>query len=132
LRRALEASGWVVDDRVVVAVDPGYLVNPLNAEAQVEGCVAFALTAGLYGEITLKNGRVVESNYHDYPILLMNEMPKIEVHWVLSAEEWGGLGDAAGSTVIPALTNAIYNAGGPRIRSLPIKNHKIFKRGQGG
>jgi isoquinoline 1-oxidoreductase beta subunit len=128
----IDNKGWFSIDRVVVAVDPGYLVNPLNAEAQIEGCVAFALTCGLYGEITLKNGGVVESNYHDYPILLMNEMPKVEVHWVLSAKEWGGLGDAAGSSVIPALTNAIYNAGGPRIRSLPIKNHKIVKRGQEG
>jgi Aerobic-type carbon monoxide dehydrogenase, large subunit CoxL/CutL homologs len=128
----LDNKGWFSIDRVVVAVDPGYLVNPLNAEAQIEGCVVFALTCGLYGEITLKNGGVVESNYHDYPILLMNEMPKVEVHWVLSAKEWGGLGDAAGSSVIPALTNAIYNAGGPRIRSLPIKNHKIVKRGQEG
>jgi len=128
----LDNKGWFSIDRVVAAVDPGYLVNPLNAEAQIEGSVAFALTCGLYGEITLKNGRVAESNYHDYPILLMNEMPKVEVHWVLSAKEWGGLGDAAVSSVIPALTNAIYNAGGPRIRSLPIKNHKILKRGQEG
>ena len=126
----LDNKGWFSIDRVVVAADPGHLVNPLNAEAQIESCVVYALSCGLYGEITFKNGRMVESNFNDYRVLLMKEMPKVEVHWVLSGKGWGGLGDAAVSSVIPALTNAIYNAGGPRIRSLPIKNHKIFKRDQ--
>jgi isoquinoline 1-oxidoreductase subunit beta len=128
----LDGNGWFSVDRVVVAGDPSFLVNPDNAEAQVEGCVAFGLTSALYGEITISEGRVVEGNFNDYQILRIHEMPKVETHWVLSRQPgWGGVGEPVVSAVIPALTNAIFDAGGPRIRSLPVKNHKIVKRGEG-
>jgi isoquinoline 1-oxidoreductase beta subunit len=127
----LDGEGWFSVDRVVVAGDPGFLVNPGIATAQVEGSVAFGLTSAIYGEITLRGGAVEQSNFHDYPILLLDEMPRVEVHWVLNQEIWGGVGEPASAVVIPALTNAIYNAGGPRIRALPLKNHRIVKRDAG-
>ena len=116
-------------DRVVVAGDPSFLVNPNTAEAQVEGSVAFGLTSALYGEITIDMGRVVQGNFNDYRMLRINEMPRVETHWVLSRRpEWGGIGESVAAVVIPALINAIYDAGGPRIRSLPLKNHRIVPR----
>jgi isoquinoline 1-oxidoreductase beta subunit len=127
----LDGSGWFSIDRVVVAGDPSFLVNPNTAEAQVEGSVAFGLTSALYGEITIDKGRVVQRNFNDYRLLRINEMPKVETHWVLSRRPpWGGLGEPVAAVVIPALINAIYDAGGPRIRSLPLKNHKIVPRGR--
>jgi isoquinoline 1-oxidoreductase beta subunit len=124
----LDGAGWFTVDRVVVAADPGFLVNPDIASAQVEGSVAFGLTSALYGEITIRNGAVAESNFHDYRMLRLDEMPAVEVHWVLNRTVWGGVGEPAGAAIIPALTNAIYAAGGPRIRSLPLKNHRIEPR----
>jgi isoquinoline 1-oxidoreductase beta subunit len=125
----LDGAGWFRVDRVVVAGDPGFLVNPDAAAAQVEGSVAFGLTSAMYGEITIRDGAVVESNFHDYRMLRIDEMPEVEVHWVLNREVWSGVGEPAAAVVIPALTNAIYNAGGPRIRALPLKNHRIERRG---
>jgi len=125
----LDGKGWFSVDRVVVAGDPSFLVNPDGAEAQVEGSVAFGLTSALYGEITIEQGRVVQGNFNDYRILRINEMPKVETHWVLSRSfPFGGLGEPIVAAVVPALVNAIYDAGGPRIRSLPLKNHKIVTR----
>jgi CO/xanthine dehydrogenase Mo-binding subunit len=124
----LDGEGWFSVDRVVVAGDPGFLVNPDIAEAQVEGSVAFGLTSAIYGEITIRDGAVVQSNFHDYRMLRIDEMPKVEVHWVLNREVWSGVGEPAAAAVIPALTNAIYSAGGPRIRALPLKNHRIVRR----
>jgi len=125
----LDGKGWFRVDRVVVAGDPSFLVNPDIANAQVEGSVAFGLTSAMYGEITVNEGAVVESNFHDYQMLRIHEMPKVETHWVLSRQpRWGGVGEPVVSAVIPALTNAIYDAGGPRIRSLPLKNQKIILR----
>ncbi len=98
------------------------------ATAQVEGSVAFGLTSAIYGEITIRDGAVVQSNFDDYWMLRMDEMPDVEVHWVLNREVWGGVGEPATAVVIPALTNAIANAGGPRIRSLPIMNYRIERR----
>jgi isoquinoline 1-oxidoreductase beta subunit len=127
----LDGRGWLAVDRVVVAGDPGFLLHPDNANAQVEGSVAFALSAALHGEITLSGGRVRESNFHDYAVLRLHEMPIVETHWVLSRQFWGGVGEPVVAAVIPALTNAIYDAGGPRIRSLPIKNEKLVLRNAG-
>jgi isoquinoline 1-oxidoreductase subunit beta len=124
----LDNKAWFRVDRVIVAGDPGFLVNPNNADAQVEGSVAFALTSAMYGEITIRNGGVVETNFNDYRMLRIDEMPKVQSYWVLSGRAWGGVSQQVVSAVPPALTNAIYDAGGPRIRSLPLKNHKIAKR----
>jgi isoquinoline 1-oxidoreductase beta subunit len=127
----LDGEGWFSVDRVVIAGDPGFLVNPDIATAQVEGSVAFGLTSAIYGEITIDGGTVVESNFHDYRLLRLDEMPQVETHWVLNREVWGGVGEPAAAAVVPALTNAIYDAGGPRIRVLPVKNHRIVTREAG-
>ncbi len=112
----------------MVVADPGVVVNPNGAMAQLEGSVVWGLTAGLYQEITVNNGRVVQCNFDDYQILRINEMPKVEMHFVPNGKGYGGIGEVAVAPVTPALTNAIYNAGGPRVRALPIKNENIVKR----
>ena len=112
--------------RIVVAVDPGYVVNPDSAEAQVQSCVAYGLTSALWGEITLKDGRVEQSNFHDYRIMRIAEMPRrIEAVLVPSGGFWGGLGETPLAPLAPALCNAIFAATGRRIRSLPLKDHGL-------
>jgi isoquinoline 1-oxidoreductase beta subunit len=106
--------------RVVCAVDCGIAVNPDGVKAQLEGGILFGLSA-LREEITLDGGRVVQSNYHDYPVLRMAESPAIEVHIVPSAEPPSGVGEPGVPPILPAVTNAIYAATGKRIRRLPIR-----------
>jgi isoquinoline 1-oxidoreductase beta subunit len=112
--------------RVVVAVDSGYVVNPDSAEAQVQSCVAYGLTSALWGEITLKDGRVEQSNFHDYHIMKIAEMPRrIDVVLAPSGGFWGGMGETPLAPLAPALCNAIFAATGKRIRSLPLKHHDL-------
>ncbi len=112
--------------RVVVAVDPGHVVNPDSAEAQVQSCVAYGLTSVLWGEITLSEGRVEQSNFHDYRIMRLAEMPKnIETVLVPSGGFWGGMGETPLAPLAPALCNAIFAATGKRIRSLPLSNQGL-------
>ena len=106
--------------RVVCAVDCGTVINPDTVEAQIEGGIMFGITATLYGEITLKDGRVEQSNFDTYQILRMEEAPQVEVHIVPSREPPGGLGEAGTSAIMPAITNAIFAATGKRVRKLPI------------
>jgi isoquinoline 1-oxidoreductase beta subunit len=106
--------------RVVCAVDCGMTVNPDTIEAQMEGGVAFGLTAALKGPITFAKGRVVQSNFDDYEMLRMNEMPGVEVHIVPSTEPPGGVGEPGVPPVAPAVANALFAATGKRLRSLPI------------
>jgi len=106
--------------RVVCAVDCGTVINPDIVRAQVEGAVNFGITAALYGEITLKGGRVEQSNFDTYQILRMNDAPTIEVHIVESAESPGGMGEPGTSAIVPALSNAIFAATGKRLRKMPI------------
>jgi isoquinoline 1-oxidoreductase beta subunit len=113
--------------RVVVAVDPGYVVNPDSAKAQIESCVVYGLTAALHGEITIKDGRVQQSNFHDYPMLRLKDMPKVESVLVPSGGFWGGMGEPPLAPLAPALCNALFAATGKRIRSLPVKNHDLKK-----
>jgi CO/xanthine dehydrogenase Mo-binding subunit len=108
-------------DRFVCAIDCGIVVNPDTVESQIEGTIAFALSAALKGEINIRKGGVVESNYDDYQILTLKEMPKVEVHIIKSTQKVGGVGELAMGTCPPALCNAIFNATGKRIRKLPIK-----------
>jgi isoquinoline 1-oxidoreductase beta subunit len=109
--------------RVIVAVDPGHVVNPDSARAQIEGNVIFALTAALYGEITIKDGRVEQNNFDDYRMMLLRECPKIESVLAPSGGFWGGMGEPPLMPVTPALVNAIAAATGKRIRSLPLARH---------
>jgi len=112
--------------RVVVAVDPGHVVNPDSAEAQVQSCVAYGLTSALWGEITLKDGRVEQSNFNDYRIMKIAEMPRrIDVVLAPSGGFWGGMGETPLAPLAPALCNAIFAATGKRIRSLPLKHHDL-------
>jgi isoquinoline 1-oxidoreductase beta subunit len=105
---------------VVCTVDCGMVVNPDTVKAQVEGGIIYGLTAALYGEITLKNGRVEQSNFDNYQALRINEAPKIEVYIVDSQEKPGGMGEPATSAIMPAVVNAVYAATGKRLRKLPI------------
>jgi isoquinoline 1-oxidoreductase subunit beta len=118
-------DGAVRVRRVVCAVDCGTVVNPDTVEAQIQSAVIFGITAALYGEITLKNGRVEQTNFDTYQILRMNEAPAIEVHIVRNQEAPGGLGEAGTSAIVPAVTNAIFAATGKRLRKLPIDSNEL-------
>jgi isoquinoline 1-oxidoreductase subunit beta len=111
--------------RVVSAIDAGHIVNPLTVEQQTESAVVCALTAALYGEISIENGRVKQSSFHDYAMLKMAEMPKVETVIVPSGGFWGGVGETPVPPLAPALCNAVFAATGKRIRSLPLKNHDL-------
>ena len=113
-------QGEVRVGRVVCAVDCGIAVNPDTIKAQVQSAVIYGLTAALHGEITLKNGRVEQSNFDNYRPMFINEVPAIEVHIVESEEAPGGMGEPATSALFPAVTNAIFAATGVRVRKLPI------------
>jgi len=106
--------------KITCAVDCGTIINPDVVKAQVQGAVAFALSAVLFQEITFKNGEVEQSNFHDYPVLRMKDMPKVEVIMVKSTEAPSGIGEPPVPTVGPAVANAIFNASGVRIRQLPF------------
>jgi isoquinoline 1-oxidoreductase beta subunit len=108
-------------DRVVCALDCGIAVNPDVIRAQMEGGIGFGLSAALYGEITLKDGMVEQSNFNDYPVLRIADMPKIEVHIVDSTEPPTGVGEPGVPVIAPALSNAIFAATGKRLRDLPLK-----------
>lgn len=114
-------DGGVRVHRVTCAVDCGQVVHPGIVEAQTVGSVVAGLTAALYGEITLDGGRVVQSNFHDYGMLRMREMPDVEVHIVDSRDEPGGVGEPAVPPIAPAVANALFALTGTRIRSLPIR-----------
>jgi isoquinoline 1-oxidoreductase beta subunit len=117
---AVSKDGVVRVRRVVCAVDCGTVVNPNTVRAQIEGAIIFGITAAVYGEITLKNGRVEQSNFDNYQMLRMNEAPLIEVYTVQSSEPPGGIGEPGTSAIAPAVTNAIFAASGKRLRKLPI------------
>ena len=114
------ADGKVRVHRVVSAIDAGHVVNPLTIELQTESAVVFGLTAALYGEITIKDGRVEQANFHDYPMLRLAEMPQVETV-IVAGDGWGGVGETAVPPLAPALCNAIFAGTGKRIRSLPLK-----------
>jgi isoquinoline 1-oxidoreductase beta subunit len=107
-------------DRVVCAVNCGFVVNPDVVKAQMEGGIGFGLSAALYGAITLKDGGVEQSNFHDYPVLRMNEMPAVDVHIVPSTEKPTGVGEPGVPPIAPAVANALAGATGKRLRKLPL------------
>jgi isoquinoline 1-oxidoreductase beta subunit len=114
-------SGQVRVHRVVAAIDCGQTVNPDTVVAQVESAVIYGMTAALKGRVTLKNGAVAESNFHDYRMTRMNEAPAIEVYIVPSTEAPGGVGEPGTPPIAPAIANAVYAATGRRVRELPIR-----------
>ena len=119
-------AGAVKVERVVSAVDCGHVVNPLSGEAQIESGIVYGLTAALYGKITVEDGAVVQSNFHDYPMLHLADTPKMETHFALSGgEKWGGLGEPGLPPLAPAVCNAIFAVTGKRVRSLPLSEHDL-------
>ena len=119
---SLDASSSVRVHRVVCAVDCGQAVNPDTIAAQMESGIAFGLSAALWGEITLENGGTVQSNFHDYRVLRMSEMPQVETHVVPSGDAHGGIGETGLPPIAPAVCNAILALTGQPIRRLPIGN----------
>ena len=117
---SVSESGEVRVHRIVCAVDCGTVVNPDIVKAQIEGGVIFGIGGALWGEVTLKKGRVEQSNFHDVRVLRMNETPPIEVHLVRNLEPPGGIGEPGTAVTAPALANAIFAATGKRIRKLPL------------
>ena len=109
----------------VVAVDPSFALSPDGLTAQMESGVIFGLSAALYGEINVEEGRVVQSAYNDYPVVRMVDAPVIETHIVNSGESWGGAGEPGTLGVAPALANAISQATGTRIRQLPVSRYDL-------
>jgi len=107
--------------RVVCAVDCGSIINPDTVTAQIESGVVFGIGGALWGEITVKNGRVEQSNFHDFRVLRMHETPPIEVHLVRNLEAPGGIGEPGTAATAPALANAVFAATGKRIRQLPLE-----------
>ena len=122
-------DGAVRVRRVVCAVDCGTVVNPDTVRAQIQSAIIFGITAALYGQITLKDGRVEQTNFDTYQMLRMNEAPAIEVHIVQSSEPPGGMGEAGTSAIVPAVTNAIFAATGKRLRKLPIDTTALKQPG---
>jgi isoquinoline 1-oxidoreductase beta subunit len=121
-------TGKVKIHKLVGAIDAGFAVNPDQVKAQMEGGGIYALTALLYGEITIDRGRVKQSNFHDYPMLRIDEAPEMEVHILNSGEAAGGLGEPGVPTVAPAVCNAIFALTGTRVRSLPLRPGTTLKR----
>jgi len=122
---SVDKNSEVAIRRLVLGIDPGYAVNPDNIEAQMQGSAVFMLTAMFWGEITIKDGRAEQSNFHDYRLMRLREMPKVEVVLAPSGGFWGGIGEPGQASIAPAVCNAIFAATGKRIRSLPLKNHGL-------
>ncbi|HET9576979.1 MAG TPA: xanthine dehydrogenase family protein molybdopterin-binding subunit [Usitatibacter sp.] len=110
--------------RIVIGIDCGHAVNPSQIAAQIEGSVAYGLSATLYGECTIEKGRVAQSNFHDYPVVRMAEMPKVETVIAPSYDFWGGVGEPTICVVAPSVLNAIHAATGKPVRQLPLKSQR--------
>jgi isoquinoline 1-oxidoreductase beta subunit len=121
----VQADGSFSVDRVVCAVDCGLAINPDIVRAQMEGGIGFGLTAALHGAITLKNGSVEQSNFHDYPLLRIHEMPQVEVHIVASNANPTGVGEPGVPPIAPAVANALFAATGKRLRKLPFDTDEL-------
>jgi isoquinoline 1-oxidoreductase beta subunit len=122
---SVSREGKVKVHRMVLALDSGHAVNPDQIAAQVEGSVAYGLSAAFYGECTVQNGRMTELNFDRYQLLRLAEMPKVETVVVPTYDFWGGVGEPTISVVTPAVLNAIFAATGKPVRSLPLKNVKL-------
>ncbi|TDJ38441.1 MAG: xanthine dehydrogenase family protein molybdopterin-binding subunit, partial [Gammaproteobacteria bacterium] len=120
-------EGKVRPRRAICAVDAGFAMHPDGIKAQMESGIVYGLTAALYSEISIHRGAVAQSNFHDYPMLRMNESPDIETYIINSGEKIGGAGEPGTPAIAPALVNAIFNATGKRIRELPVRLHELTR-----
>ncbi|MFZ2651450.1 MAG: molybdopterin cofactor-binding domain-containing protein [Burkholderiaceae bacterium] len=124
---SVSAAGELKIHRIVAATDPGHAVNPQQIEAQVEGSFVYGLSAALFGECTVKGGRIEQENFNTYPVLRMDMMPRVETIVMPSGGFWGGVGEPTIAVAAPAVLNAIFAATGKRIRDLPLKHHSLKK-----
>lgn len=123
---SVSRAGRLTVEKVVLVMNSGYVINPLNAAEQMEGCVCWELSHALYGGLDLKNGAFTNTNFDTYNLMRINQMPEVETHFALSRDGWwGGVGEPAGPPTPPAVANAIYFATGKRIRSTPIVRHDL-------
>ncbi|MBY0612596.1 MAG: molybdopterin-dependent oxidoreductase [Beijerinckiaceae bacterium] len=122
---SVDAKGTLKILRIVAATDPGHAVNPQQIAAQVEGSFAYGLSACLYGECTVKDGRIEQENFDTYQIMKADEMPKVEALLMPSGGFWGGVGEPTIAVAAPAVLNAIFKATGKRVRNLPLKNEDL-------
>ena len=128
---SVSPAGVLEVHRMVLALDCGHAVNPDQIAAQVEGSVAYGLSAALYGEISIERGRAVELNFHNYPVLRLAAMPKVETVIVPTYDFWGGVGEPTICVVTPCVLNAIHAATGKPVRSLPLRHSKLVRTGAG-
>ena len=119
------ADGRPVVRRVVCAADVGTVVHPGIVAQQMESAIVFGLSAALYGECTVKNGRIEQDNFHTYPVMRMAQMPRVETIVMPSGGFWGGVGEPTIAVAAPAVLNAIFAATGRRIRTLPLKDQNL-------
>jgi isoquinoline 1-oxidoreductase beta subunit len=124
-------DGRVLPRRVVCAVDAGFTMHPDGMRAQMESGIVYGLTAAMYSDISIRRGAVAQSNFHDYPMLRIDESPEIETHIINSGKRVGGAGEPGTPAVAPALANAIYDATGKRIRELPVRLHDLTSENLG-
>lgn len=124
---SVNAEGELKIHRIVAATDCGHAVNPQQIEAQVEGSFAYGLSAALFGECTLKDGRIEQDNFSTYPVVHMRHMPKVETIVMPSGGFWGGVGEPTIAVAAPAVLNAIYAATGKRVRDVPLRHHSLKK-----
>lgn len=122
---SVNKKGELKVHRIVAATDPGHAVNPQQIAAQVEGSFVYGLSAALYGEITLKDGRVEQQNFDTYPVMKLADMPAVETICMPSGGFWGGVGEPTIAVAAPAVLNAIFAATGKRIRELPLRKHSL-------
>ena len=109
----------------MAATDCGYAVNPQQIEAQIEGSFVYGLSAALYGECTVKDGRIEQRNFDTYSVMRMDSMPKVEAIVMPSGGFWGGVGEPTIAVAAPAVLNAIFAATGKRVRELPLRHHSL-------
>lgn len=124
---SVSPEGKLKVHKITAATDPGHAVNPAQIERQVEGSFVYGLSAALFGECTVKDGRIVEENFDSYPVMRMEDMPAVETVIVPSGGFWGGVGEPTIAVAAPAVLNAIFAATGKRVRNLPLKNTDLRK-----
>jgi isoquinoline 1-oxidoreductase beta subunit len=124
---SVSPDGALKIHKITAGTDPGHAVNPAQIERQVAGSFVYGLSAALYGEITVKDGAIEQTNFDSYNVMRMAEMPRVETTLVPSGGFWGGVGEPTIAVAAPAVLNAIYKATGKRVRDLPLMHHELKK-----